>query len=899
MPGFGSGSFGSGPFGSWDWSRVTLWEYIPPKYRELDEPTGLFQAFMDAVRPQYDELRFKIRDMGELRDPDTIRTRYGNEKPIRLGKLLQNRGEIERRGLDGSVPTLTAYVTSAMARFRDTDRGKALDISKSSVPSNNRTVIISAIISETQVATVPSLAADAGPFKWELRGNVISDGNSRMELRSGDVDSVRPRYSLNDGPANYTVLERLCFAPSSDNKHFTEKEGTGYLDSYGRLVAAGAGFTQWDLGKKIGISNSAYSANEGWFEIAKIIDGNTVAFSVLEIANPAAVLGLVRYYMVAGTADVRIKHTLVTDPAAWPVSLAVTVTDSDVEVTLATDGAGVITSTAIDVVTAVLASSTASLLVKPEYVGTGLGLVVETTDFLTVFGEGVLPDTTVVNWALLKFPQITLQGNVTPAGIVEQEGDDISISAGPPGSYVVTSATANFSVGDLGKTVTLWGQDYPLTVSEVLAVLSANAVLVSGTPYTIPGTPIRWELRKKTLFLDTITLLVSPPSQMEWFTQDFGIITDSLDNDLRQRRYVGSANQWIDLKSSAAGYVALGAIAGAEVTTTKLFRVSLPNFLLVQSIDPAYVMEVLEPGPGHTGALGSLPVINATIQFNSSSNQVTFLSSDAIFTTADIGRQIKIEGGLGTCFNADPYYLIIKTLSPANKVESEPIPVADWVGAWNTPLTGFTRWSLVRLYATVEPQRPNYDDINSDILSTWVATNVGGKSFLPDKFCWESDFAAYVNVTVNSVTAVSYGIWLIDVTTVGMPANGVESVASVGQWKLVDSSGMETFIETIPALVAPAHYQFNVSILTSPALGAGRLQYVCPVADTCDYCGSYRIRADITYDVSTYITPAEVSDVENRILKKLYQSLPMHAELVPVFKPRLTATIKTSATVVI
>jgi hypothetical protein len=69
--GFGSGPFGSYYFGEWPWSISTILEGVPEVYRNQDElaGSGSLRTLLEGLTPSLDDIRHKIRDYDDLRDP--------------------------------------------------------------------------------------------------------------------------------------------------------------------------------------------------------------------------------------------------------------------------------------------------------------------------------------------------------------------------------------------------------------------------------------------------------------------------------------------------------------------------------------------------------------------------------------------------------------------------------------------------------------------------------------------------------------------------------------------------------------------------------------------------------------------------------------------------------------
>lgn len=85
MAGFGTGPFGSGPFGRFDWSKQVLFRDMPEIDRRLDAgEDGRLETWIDVVRGSFDELLILADDFEQLRDPDSIRTRFQDNVAVVL-----------------------------------------------------------------------------------------------------------------------------------------------------------------------------------------------------------------------------------------------------------------------------------------------------------------------------------------------------------------------------------------------------------------------------------------------------------------------------------------------------------------------------------------------------------------------------------------------------------------------------------------------------------------------------------------------------------------------------------------------------------------------------------------------------------------------------------------------
>lgn len=276
MPGFGSGPFGRGPFGGSRWSRMVFWESLPEVYRLQDENYGgVLEQFSDGIRPSFDLVKAKADAYFDLRYPLACRTQYDEVVTLRLGSQIVQLGELEQRGLDGSVDTIRQF-SSTVGRFRNEDVGKELTIRGSAIESNNTVVFVARVVDKNTVLTDPLLEVDAGPLRWELRPHLDNPKDRiTVQVQSGYVDQIFPGWKINDGRVEYEVTARRHFPADRRAKQlFTEQEGQdGYLTAAGMFKSPTALFFPKDIGKKLVLTGGQVQNNEGVFEIVAITAG--------------------------------------------------------------------------------------------------------------------------------------------------------------------------------------------------------------------------------------------------------------------------------------------------------------------------------------------------------------------------------------------------------------------------------------------------------------------------------------------------------------------------------------------------------------------------------------------------------------------------------------------------
>lgn len=301
MPGFGHGPLGGESFGEWKWSRQVLFDLLPQLYHEADQQSGgTLEAFQEALRPSFDNLRRKIRTYLDLRDPLKVRTQYEETRQLQLGKQVILQGELRQRGVDGIVVTslLAPPQFRAMTgRFTVRDIGRTLILSGSNVPENNRAVTVTALISPTDIATLPEVTPpDPGPLHWELRDTVTNPTDRVVfEIRNGDIGAVCLGWVLNDGVSDFQVVARRRFNDNT-GQMLSEavQRGTDlYIASVGPLPIGSvvesitAVFAQSDAGKPLVLSRSVLEENNGTFRIRRVLSSTQVEIdTTLTLPDP-------------------------------------------------------------------------------------------------------------------------------------------------------------------------------------------------------------------------------------------------------------------------------------------------------------------------------------------------------------------------------------------------------------------------------------------------------------------------------------------------------------------------------------------------------------------------------------------------------------------------------------
>jgi len=869
MPGgFGHDSFGHRPFGEAAWARRTLWELIPEIHRSEDS-SGLLQAFIEGLYPPFDLLRRAIRDFEELRDPLEVRSQYNATERLKLGPQIIKQGVVEQQGIDGFVDALGQF-TANSARFRETEIGKELRIRGSSIPGNNKAVVITADINLTTVATDPALATDAGPLRWELREKIaVPKDHVTVELRGGSADDLRPGWLINDGDADFTVAARRLFATAGTLAFKTEKEGIdGDIDGSLRFAAETGEFTPLQIGQFLSISGSSREENNDKFEIIDV-DMST---------SPARVL--LRGFLTSDTGP--LTWALLPNPQLDLYGLALprgVVEQEATDLAITGGGSGEVTSA--------LAAWT------DEDVGKYMDLRGSTNN---QNGQYEVLAVTDINTCELDASFATAETGVywelrasTTTGPTERNGKDLEIiqeDYPAAGQYEIMVPSAGFDPSEVGLEIeisgsSIAGNNTTVTIDDIT---DDQTAIVSGATLELDAGPLRWELQSA----DLTKIDARAESIIKFMAPDFGLEIDTQESEARQRSLVTHVNAWLDTKGHESSYEALGAVSGFDVTVFQGYKID-PS--LIAAVPDVY--EVGEEGTGRSGEDGALSLYGTVGEFYSPTAQ---------FRASDVGLSVRL-------FNCDDtgnnglYH--IGEYVDANTVRFElPAPTGTLpdYGAGGVLGASTISWLIIRLYTSVAPSLPLYDEIVTDLLEEWIDANPPtGDVFGVDRYCWEDDFAAFVDVTVNSVTNLSGFTFEINVTG---PANviprdpdGPTRQELDGHiWTLIDSASNEYTVETAPVADGP-DWEFEVEAdpAVAPATGAGILQYRCRPQFTCDYCGASVVIAVIEPGDVLEESGVALERVTERVIQRLQdRPRPAHVRLVPILKQVLEASLSIS-----
>jgi hypothetical protein len=146
VPGFGSGSFGSGGFGAFNWSRQVLFLDMPRTDRrhDADDPLHPLENFSGSIRPAFEELLTFAYDFDQIRDPDSIRTKFQDNISVTITAAAVEADERTTRVTvndpDPNDPFNPLYRTSIGWKLID-DNGDEFTVNRVHKLSNAFTVV--------------------------------------------------------------------------------------------------------------------------------------------------------------------------------------------------------------------------------------------------------------------------------------------------------------------------------------------------------------------------------------------------------------------------------------------------------------------------------------------------------------------------------------------------------------------------------------------------------------------------------------------------------------------------------------------------------------------------------------------------------------------------------------
>jgi len=724
----------------------------------------------------------------------------------------------------------------------------------------------------------------------ELRRSIQSLETVRDPL------TVRTRF---DEIQFVTLGERI--RPSGD---LEQRGSDARVDAISRFIAPKARFTTSDIGKELTILNSVFPENNRTVVIASIVNPTTV-LTEPNLSTDAGLLtwelrpvveeieGVITLRAWGDVAAIKPSWILNDGRADFEVLARRSFPSLDKDPNYLTDREGrdgtidgfshfISASIALTQADAGRVISISTSVEPGNNTRWEIIEVVDATEAILqdVDGNSPIPTGVAFFWALLPFAELDIFGAIEPSGTIQASGvSGLLLSAT---DFQLTSG--EFTADDVGKVLTIRGSATPSHngTFEIIAFVDSTTVTLDAS-LAVDAGPLTWEMRVPTTYDDRTKVQLRAPALISWLARDFGIAVDNQENENRQRSWVANVSRWISRKGTAKAYEIIGSISGYNVEVSALYRISIDISSLLTNF-----LEVGDPGEGRTGVDGTLSEVAGLVRFSSPTAQ---------FGASDVGSHIRVTGaavlGNNTLYTIETFINV--TTVEMRMADTVTLPEAN---------NGSLVWAVVKLYVETPPTLPNFDEFDSDLMEVIIdglpvqSTNYFGV----DKYCFEDDFFADVEVLVTAVSPLAPGVFLVTVDD-GPPqgpsaVNGTAAVIlAVRNWLFIDSANVSFFVETVPALVAGTVYTFEVKAAVAPTTGSAILRYVCPVNTSCDFCASSKVLARVTADTISEETGVAVENAFNRVLARLEETTPIHVQLVPLRVQGLGAAFNLGATV--
>jgi hypothetical protein len=587
----------------------------------------------------------------------------------------------------------------------------------------------------------------------------------------------------------------LVLGPVVDSQPVIDQSGlNGWVSALGLFTAPTARFTNDDVGKYLRISGSANPLNNTKVKISSIISGTSV-YTYPKLATDAVVPGILSW-SVSPSVDPAADYTTVEIQAGDTsnIRLGWTLWDglSKNEIIgkdrfpVATNNHNVLSQEALDGVVALGNDGRTYLFSKKIVFKTSdkgkplsirgssivsnnntlwsVGSLVSSANTPTAFsgysGISVIDaatsgreagvthtyptvDANPIYFAVLNRPFIYLKKGARPLGILENSGADLSIISYTDGTISIPGMSFD-AVKHVGRVIRIWGTYgvFPTTAAQffeakILSISDATHATLDRALPLDPGVSLNWEIRSAPTTdtanaSDTSDVAnmsavdMYPPSMARLLAQEFGSDISLAERESRQRAWIVNLINWIDKKGTAEAYRIIGILSGYLVQASQLFSVRLSS-IYGQMLPPNCFYEQPESVKGRFGTDGVLILTGSTIQFYSPS---------ASFYQIDIGRCVRLRN-CANPFNAKRY-----TISNVLDTHTVQFLASDYVSGVQTFPDTSTSWALVVLLTENPPSVAPYDEVNSDIMTSYV----GSTAFSPDMFSWDPNFAPIMHV---------------------------------------------------------------------------------------------------------------------------------------------------------
>lgn len=750
--------------------------------------------------------------------------------------------------------------------------------------------------------TLPALYREADAAQDYAYSRWVASVSPLVESQLDRIAEFDTLHDPETVRSAYHDVRSMRLGRVTDTASVVEQRGAGgFVGVSGEVILPGR-FNATDAGKVLVVLEAAVPANVGTYRVALAVDSTTLI--VEPFLTPEA--GPLRWELRSEPVDTQDTTTVeVRQGDLRGVEPGWVLTDGDTEYTVrarreyvrATDvdtytlrqgqdgvlAAGVLTTPTGRFVPADTGRPMRVWVAGESAVRAWIRGVLSATQVELVDTEGVaLGSESLVSWAVMPFPELTLVGDVRPKGVVLQAGIDAVLTPITSETATLRSATARFTSADVGRFVWIRSPTDPVlnnTRSVIETVVSANEVQVRAleaelapVPIYTAATGVAWEVREPTGVIPSRAVVqVRAPSLLEELARDFGIEVDRREPEAVQRLWVRSWAQWINAKGTTRAYQILGAITGAEVGAASLYRITQEVAALV----PAdALVELREFEAGRLGVFGAFA-------------GRLFSTDEAVFQASDAGRQLRIRGA---SVAANSRWYTIEAVLSSTQVQ---------VRALDTPIepeaaSGFLEWGVCRLYTTLAPIQAAFDEVAGDVFKVAIdGYPAVSDDWGLDRWGWELGYRSSVPVTLVSQSPIT------KLTSELVLAGPLTAIGLVGRWRLVIGTS-SYWIETLPEAVGP---NWRVTVTSggddmSSLVGMPtQLEYVPGVQLACDYCQSRKILLDCQIEPSATAREDSLDFLQQRLLDRLTQAKPAHVDFIPRFRTVLEATVGWSAEV--
>lgn len=825
------------PFKGEGWGAKALWDKVPERHR-LEDADGLLEGFLRAAGSVLEDLQRLAMGFPDLIDPMRAPSAASRLRPLLLGPVVAPLGRIKHRGTDGSINAFGQFVT-ARGKFRAADVGDTITILGSSIIGNNRTVSVGAVISPGIVATTPALPADAGPLRWVAREAVPADSDRvTVQVQGGDVGDITPGWVLQAGGAPFRVLARRHFPKPGPSAKMTDRAGVdGTVNSQGRFSSPSAALTQADVGKRISFRIPKAPENDLW-EIQAVDPSGSHAWFSHFLARGADSNGGVIYALKPGQA-LKVAHVV----SGVNSSLRAELVGDLLTVYLATNSVGAASSSAAAAAAAATTAAAARATISATGNGTGLAGALA---LQPVPGRAPPAMATAFEWTILPFPELELAGRVVPLGVVERAGGDLSVTVSAAASTVQISEGV-LAAGDVGKILRIRGSAVGNDGDHLIASVTGAGLATVAAVLTVEAGPLRWQIRAAAGAGNSSLVTAQSPDLLRHLASNFGLASDVRESDMRRRQWVARHPLWVDAKGTDLSYRVVGALTGFNVKVLALYRITQDLFGL---IPPASRFELGDLIGGRSGGDGQLLVAD--------DGRPCLVAPSASFKSTDVGRSVRITGASN---GANDKLYTIETVSSSTRVVFRVLDAAAAPDSNN----GILKWIVLRLYTSLPPLLPRFDEMDADLMKFLIDGNPPSTNhFGVDKFAWEADWNSKIGVggggsiVLTAASHVAPTLWTLTFT------GDCKVVTRVGNWRFIDAAGRAYWMETAPVTGdGGATWTLNVAADSAPTLGAGAFEYVCDPQVIPGYVLSSRLLV--------ILEPGDVVRDEGAALEEVYQ----------------------------